>query len=150
MVSDEGLNETCEERPRLVREPRRFGERFQVESLVGSGGMGMVFRGRDLVGGQAVALKVLHRQGHTAAERFAREAEALAALIHPAIVRYVAHGATPQGEPYLAMEWLDGETLEDRLARGPIGPAAATAAASMISMPSISRMSPSLLGTKRQ
>ena len=109
----------------MVREQGRFGERFQVEALVGSGGMGMVFRGRDLLDGQAVALKVLRRQGHNATERLLREAEALAALSHPAIVRYVAHGMTLQGEPYLAMEWLDGETLADRLARGAIGSVAA-------------------------
>jgi serine/threonine protein kinase len=109
----------------VVRDQGRFGGRFQVESLVGSGGMGMVFRGRDLLDGQSVALKVLRKQGHDATERLFREAEALAALSHPAIVRYVAHGATVQGEPYLVMEWLDGETLEDRLARGAIGPVAA-------------------------
>jgi hypothetical protein len=117
-VKDEGLNKTREESLHVAREQRRFGERFDVEALVGSGGMGMVFRGRDRVDGQAVALKVLHRQEPMASERFLREAEALAALAHPAIVRYVAHGTTPQGEPYLAMEWLDGETLADRLARG--------------------------------
>jgi len=119
------LNETLEELPYVVRERMRFGERFEVEALVGSGGMGMVFRGRDAMDGQAVALKVLQRQGATSTERFLREAEALAALAHPAIVRYVAHGVTPQGEPYLAMEWLDGETLADRLARGAVGPLAA-------------------------
>ena len=109
----------------MVSDHRRFGERFQVEALVASGGMGMVFRGRDLLDGQAVALKVLLRQGHSATERFLREAEALAALSHPAIVRYVAHGVTLQGEPYLAMEWLDGESLAERLARGSIGAVAA-------------------------
>ena len=91
----------------MAHEQRRFAERFQVEALVASGGMGMVFRGRDLLDGQPVALKVLRRQGYDPTERFFREAEALAALSHPAIVRYVAHGATLQGEPYLVMEWLN-------------------------------------------
>jgi hypothetical protein len=124
-VRDQDLFETQEVPACVVRDRGRFGERFQVESLVGSGGMGMVFRGRDLLDGQPVAVKVLRKQGHDATERLFREAEALAALAHPAIVRYVAHGATLQGEPYLVMEWLDGETLEDRLARGAIGPVAA-------------------------
>jgi len=124
-VRDQDLFETQEVPACVVRDQGRFGERFQVESLVGSGGMGMVFRGRDLLDGQPVALKVLRRQGHDATERLFRESEALAALAHPAIVRYVAHGATLQGEPYLVMEWLDGETLADRLARGAIGPVAA-------------------------
>jgi serine/threonine protein kinase len=100
-----GLNDTQEQPPYVAREHRCFGERFEVEGLVGSGGMGMVFRARDRVDGQAVALKALHRQGALASERFLREAEVLAALAHPAIVRYVAHGVTAQGEPYLAMEW---------------------------------------------
>jgi serine/threonine protein kinase len=68
-VKDEGLSSTREEAPCLAREHRRFGERFAVEALVGSVGMGMVFRARDEVDGQAVALKVLHRQGPLANEK---------------------------------------------------------------------------------
>ena len=52
--------------------------------------------------------------------RFQREAEALSALVHPRVVRYVANGATASGVLYLAMEWLEGLTLTDRLARGPL------------------------------
>ncbi len=54
--------------------------------------------------------------------RFNQEAKVLAELSHPGIVRYLDHGLTPDGAPYIAMEWLDGETLEDRLARGRLGP----------------------------
>ena len=50
-------------------------------------------------------------------ERFMREARVLATLSHPGVVRHVAHGATPEGEPYLVMEWLEGETLSDRFRR---------------------------------
>jgi tetratricopeptide (TPR) repeat protein len=50
-------------------------------------------------------------------ERFLREAQVLANLSHPGIVRYVTHGRTQTGELYLAMEWLDGESLSQRLAR---------------------------------
>ena len=123
-VRNEDLLETREAPPCGVREERRFGDRFEVEALVGSGGQAMVFRARDLVDGRAVALKVLAGQGHNASERFKREAEMLATIAHPAIVRYVAHGATARGEPYLAMEWLDGETLAERLARETLDPAA--------------------------
>src|SRR6185369_14174082 len=77
-----------------------------------------VYRAADLLTGQDVALKVLH--GKQSSERFNQEASLLADLAHPAIVRYVDHGVTPAGAHYLAMEWLDGETLEDRLARGPL------------------------------
>ena len=101
-----------------------LGERFDVETLIGSGGMGLVFRCFDRVDGRLVAVKVLQHREHIASERFAREAQVLASLVHPAIVRYVAHGTTLGGEPYLAMEWLDGETLADRLGRGPLGPRA--------------------------
>ena len=49
-----------------------------------------------------------------ATARFAREAEVLSELHHPGIVRYVAHGRTEPGRPFLAMEWLDGEDLAAR------------------------------------
>jgi len=122
-VKYQGLDETCAERPCAARERQCFGERFEVESLVASGGQGMVFRARDLTDGRPVALKVLSRLSHAAAARFLREAEALATLAHPAIVRYLAHGTTMEGEPYLAIEWLDGETLADCLDRETLTPA---------------------------
>ncbi|AUX44235.1 protein kinase [Sorangium cellulosum] len=97
--------------------------RFQIERLASSGGMGDVYRAVDLTTGEPVALKVLQRRALQEAVRFAREAEALeslSALRHPGLVRYVAHGATTVGQPYLAMEWLTGETLTERLARKPL------------------------------
>jgi tetratricopeptide (TPR) repeat protein len=105
-------------------QPRRFGERFLVAagSEIGVGGMGTVFRGVDLLTGQDVALKVL--QETASPERFVQEAALLSELAHPAVVRYIDHGITAAGERYLAMEWLEGETLEARLARGPVGVAA--------------------------
>jgi len=117
-VRDQRLDTTGGKLPCAARAPLCFGERFEVESLVGSGGQGMVYRARDRADGQLVALKVLHRTSYIADERFAREAEALARLAHPAIVRYVGHGTTAQGEAYLAMEWLDGETLAECLFYG--------------------------------
>jgi serine/threonine protein kinase len=83
--------------------------------------MATVYRATDQVTGDEVALKILHETGATSAERFNQEAALLAQLAHPAIVRYVDHGVAPAGERYLAMEWLEGETLDDRLARGPLG-----------------------------
>ena len=99
---------------------RIIGSRFVVEKLVGSGGMGAVYAAIDRESGDRVALKVLHDDGGANAQRFADEVGVLSELRHPAIVRYVAHGATPEGSAYLAMEWLEGEDLEHRLARGPI------------------------------
>ncbi len=97
-----------------------FADRFAVEGDARSGGMADVYRARDRTTGALVALKVLRVQydGHDA-ERFAREARALAELEHPSIVRYVAHGVE-RGAHFLAMEWLEGEDLAERLRRAPL------------------------------
>jgi serine/threonine protein kinase len=92
--------------------------RFVIEAEAASGGMGTVYRGRDLTTGATVAVKLLRRGGVEDAQRFAREASILAELHHDAIVQYVAHGITLGTVPYLVMEWVDGETLDARL-RGP-------------------------------
>jgi tetratricopeptide (TPR) repeat protein len=107
-----------------------IAERFQLQQRVGQGGMGVVYRATDRWDGQPVALKLLDVD--RAAERFGREARVLAGLQHPAIVRYVAHGQASSGELYLAMEWLEGETLGDRLARGPLEVPHAVALASRV------------------
>lgn len=99
-----------------------LGERFRVERLAGSGGMGAVYRAADLATGLHAAIKVLGKRTGSARERFSREAIVLAELSHPCIVRYIAHGTTPQGLPFLAMDWLEGEDLSKRLARSGLGP----------------------------
>src|SRR5689334_16190776 len=83
--------------------------------------MGAVYRARDERTGALVALKALVGQPREDARvRFEREARALAELDHPGVVRYVAHGFTSTGQPYLAMEWIEGEDLSARIARGPL------------------------------
>ncbi|MEO8212331.1 MAG: protein kinase, partial [Myxococcales bacterium] len=79
--------------------------------------MGTVYRARDLIDGQIVAVKLLNVRDGRGAERFDMEAAILADLTHPAIVRYLVHGVTESGERYLVMEWLDGEDLGTRLGR---------------------------------
>ncbi|MDZ4696196.1 MAG: protein kinase [Deltaproteobacteria bacterium] len=96
----------------------RYSDRFEPLEEIGSGGMGAVYMARDHLTGETVALKVLFSREGPNAARFAQESSLLAELSHPAIVRYVHHGTGPEGEPYLAMEWLDGHSLEERLARG--------------------------------
>ncbi|WP_437965364.1 protein kinase [Sorangium sp. So ce260] len=91
--------------------------RFCIEHLAASGGMGAVYRALDQETGEAVAIKLLTTEGTQHLGRFTREAQALAAVRVPGVVRYVAHGTTAWGQPYLAMEWLDGETLSERLNR---------------------------------
>ncbi|MBN1208765.1 MAG: protein kinase [Myxococcaceae bacterium] len=99
----------------------RIADRFTVETLAGRGGMGAVYRAVDSLSGQRVALKLLHAvTSPEAAYRFNREAVLLAELHHPAIVSYVAHGRTQHGQPFLAMAWLEGEDLAQRLRSRPL------------------------------
>jgi serine/threonine protein kinase len=94
-------------------------ERFVLKELEGAGGMGTVYRAFDTHTDHTVAVKLLHASANPKdAERFAREAQLLFELHHPGIVEYLAHGVTADGQPYLAMEWLTGEDLAKRLARG--------------------------------
>ncbi|HEX5754621.1 MAG TPA: protein kinase [Archangium sp.] len=95
--------------------------RFTVEELAGRGGMGTVYRATDALSGQPVALKLLRSfSSPDAPRRFTREAEVLSSLRHPGIVAYVAHGQHGPEHPFLAMEWLEGETLAQRLADEPL------------------------------
>lgn len=104
----------------------RIAGRFVIERCVGGGGMGSVYRARDEQSGGVVALKVLAAD-ITDARRFGRETAVLARLDHPAIVSHVAHGRfdeegrlADQGRPFLAMQWLDGPSLRERLVTGPL------------------------------
>jgi len=95
---------------------------YQILALIGKGGMGEVYQARDTRLEREVAIKVLHsqRSGNSdLAERFQREARAVAALNHPHIC--VLHDIGRQdGVDFLVMEYLEGETLESRLAKGPL------------------------------
>lgn len=92
--------------------------RFVVERLAGAGGMGEVYRAQDRQSATPVAVKVLRGDGAGDLARFEREARILRAIDDPRVVRHIAQGAVPSGDPYLVMEWLDGEDLSHRLRRG--------------------------------
>jgi tetratricopeptide (TPR) repeat protein len=98
------------------------GGRFVIEREVGRGGVGIVYRAKDEVTGQTVALKVIAIAGVDAGEeaRFRREGRLLAGLTHPSIVRLVAFGQLDDGQPYVAMEWLEGEDIAQRQRRKPL------------------------------
>jgi eukaryotic-like serine/threonine-protein kinase len=105
-----------------------LGHRLVIGRQVGAGGMGRVFEAVDEASGRTLAVKLVqHVRGDGDLTRFTAEAEILESLDHPAIVAYVSHGTTPAGEPYLAMEWLEGEDLGRRLERGPLSVAEAVA-----------------------
>lgn len=112
------LNDRDVERLRGAAAEATFHDRFELVREADAGAMGRVFEAIDRESHQRVAVKLLAGAGDRA--RFAAEAEILERLDHPAIVRHVRHGFTDRGEPYLAMEWLVGETLASRLARGPL------------------------------
>src|SRR5258706_5811431 len=96
-----------------------FDGRFEILAEAGSGGMGRVYEAIDRDSGGRVAIKVITGlPSPNERARFTAEAEILERLTHPAIVRYVRHGMTTRGEPYLAMGWLVGENLSKRLEPG--------------------------------
>jgi serine/threonine protein kinase/TolB-like protein len=105
----------------------QFGP-YRLEHRIGGGGMGEVYRARDTRLGRTVAIKVL--LSHTAVdepsrERFEREARVVAGLSHPHICTLHDIGTYRESArhglvPYLVMEFLNGETLAERLSRGPL------------------------------
>jgi len=95
---------------------------FDIESIVGSGGMGEVYRARDTRLDRLVAIKVLSPEAATdprGRARFAHEARAIARLSHPRICALHEMGHH-DGVDFLVMEYLDGETLGARLRKGPM------------------------------
>ncbi|MBI2898019.1 MAG: protein kinase [Deltaproteobacteria bacterium] len=97
---------------------------YKVDGVLGSGGMGVVYRATIRDGQGNVALKVLGGEAcnERARRRFAREAKAVMALGHPNVVKVLGFGETPEGGLYLAMELLEGEDLDTRLERGTLDP----------------------------
>jgi formylglycine-generating enzyme required for sulfatase activity len=84
-------------------------DRYVIDAVLGRGGMGVVYRARDPELGRAVAIKVL-RPGAAGGERLRREAQALAKLSHPNVVTVYDVG-THEGQPFIAMALIEGDTL---------------------------------------
>jgi serine/threonine protein kinase len=94
--------------------------RYRIDAVLGSGGMGRVYRGEHTGIGRAVAIKVLHadlNRNREAAARFQREALASGRLDHPNIVGVSDFGVLDDGACFLVMEALEGESLGDRIER---------------------------------
>jgi hypothetical protein len=94
---------------------------YEVASHIGAGGMGEVYRARDTRLGRDVAIKVLptHLSSDSAKARFEREAKAISALNHPNICTLHDVGSQ-DGTDYLVMEFLEGQSLAERLHKGPL------------------------------
>jgi serine/threonine protein kinase len=97
--------------------------RYVIEEKIGSGGMGVVYRARQLLVDRAVALKILPRDladDAAAAKRFTNEAKAISQLRHPNIVTLYDFGLVEDGRPFIAMEFVDGRTLTELIKAGPL------------------------------
>lgn len=110
--------------PDLMPLPRPDpGRRFRIDEEIGHGGMGVVYRAWDHRLERFVALKFLPPQwsaDSAARSRFLAEARAAAALDHPNVCTLLEVGETDEGRGFLAMPCYEGETLAERLARGPL------------------------------
>jgi serine/threonine-protein kinase len=93
--------------------------RYRLEARIGSGGMSTVYRALDVTLERRVAVKLMNREVATDSdqlERFRREARAVAQLSHPHIVGVIDAGED-DGRPYIVLEYVEGETLKERIRR---------------------------------
>jgi len=107
---------------------RTLNGRYRLERRTGRGGMGTVYEAFDDVLERSVAVKLIRNDVAAAvslAGRFRQEARAAAGFAHPNVVRIYDFGVDRDRRPFLVMELLDGETLRQRFARGPLPPAEA-------------------------
>ena len=94
---------------------RTLSDRYRIEALLGKGGMGAVYRGTQISVQREVAIKVIlteHARDPQNIKRFHREALATSKLTHPNIVYLNDFGQTPEGMPYIVMEFLRGASLD--------------------------------------
>src|SRR3954471_2370651 len=97
-----------------------IGGKYRLEQEIGKGSMGTVYRAVHVTLGQRVAIKLIsaeHLQSTEARKRFAVEAKAAAKLRSRHVVQVYDDGETSEGNPYIVLEYLEGETLEQRLER---------------------------------
>jgi len=97
---------------------RRIADKYQVLSVLGTGGMGIVYLARHETMQSNVAIKMLRAQfvgDSSSVKRFNHEAIATRRLSHPNVITTYDHGLTPQGQPYIVMEVLQGKSLADEI-----------------------------------
>ncbi len=97
-----------------------FAERYEIESILGLGGMSIVYKAKHRLMDRTVAIKMLHgniKSDHLSLERFRLEAQAASSLNHQNIITVYDFGVTPQNEAFFVMDYLDGENLAECLER---------------------------------
>jgi len=97
-------------------------DKYEITGKLGKGAMGQVYKARDTVLDRHVALKVMAAQiadDVELKERFEREARAVAKMTHPNVVMVFDLGSLPDGSPYIAMEFLDGQDLQKAVRKPP-------------------------------
>lgn len=95
-----------------------LGDEYEVLERIGKGGMGSVYKVRDIALDRFLAVKVLHdelKDDQQSVSRFEREAKAALKLMHTNLVPVFSYGTSRIGSPYLVMDYVDGESLESRL-----------------------------------
>jgi eukaryotic-like serine/threonine-protein kinase len=114
--------------------PLRYAD-YVLENLIGAGGMGKVFRAREVQSGKVVAVKALHKSRQAdarAVSQFVQESKILAKLRHPNIVGVQGLGRFPGGGYFIVMDFVDGMDLQTRLKSGPLPVAEALAIVSQV------------------
>src|SRR5256885_4523495 len=99
--------------------------RYEIQQRVGEGGMGVVYKARQMSIDRVIALKMLNQQmqgDQQWVQRFYNEAKACSRLQHPNTIRMFDFGQTPDGRLFMTMEFLDGVSLREALSRGPLAP----------------------------
>jgi serine/threonine-protein kinase len=100
--------------------PGSHAGEYRIEKKIGEGGMGSVYGARHPLIGKRAAIKVIKRElsnSREAVERFVLEAQSVNQIGHPNIVDVFGFGQLPDGRAFFVMEWLEGESLRDRLQR---------------------------------
>lgn len=108
--------ETVSARKRDFEVGDMVAERYQIVSVIGEGGMGLVFKAKHILMNRFVALKIIKSDlisNQTLMQRFHQEAQAVSKLQHQNIVTVYDYGVTAHGTPYLVMDFLDGISLSE-------------------------------------
>src|SRR6185437_17169066 len=107
----------------LVADPyigKKLADKYEVESLLGSGGTSVVYKAQHAQMHRTVAIKMLKAHlvnDEDSKKRFEQEARAVSCLTHPNVLNVFDVGVTKYGEPYIVMEYLEGNSLADLIAK---------------------------------